>query len=174
MSFSINLGSGRIGLPQIEKARAMIVRKLRLKRGWSQSQLAEMAGVTTRTIQRIERGHRSSMETNKALASVFEVDLSLLQPEDEHMQDETELKADEQKALFYAKRVKEFYEFLVTYILMAIVFITLFHSEPVVYIILGGLGAGLIVQGLTAFEIISFMSPGWERRLAERKLGRKL
>ncbi|WP_198677174.1 helix-turn-helix transcriptional regulator [Aliidiomarina iranensis] len=30
----------------------MIVRKLRLKRGWSQSQLAEMAGVTTRTIQR--------------------------------------------------------------------------------------------------------------------------
>jgi XRE family transcriptional regulator, regulator of sulfur utilization len=34
----------------------MIVRKLRLKRGWSQSQLAEMAGVTTRTIQRIEQG----------------------------------------------------------------------------------------------------------------------
>ena len=26
----------------------MIVRKLRLKRGWSQSQLVEMAGVTTR------------------------------------------------------------------------------------------------------------------------------
>lgn len=27
----------------------MIVRKMRLERGWSQSQLAEMAGVTTRT-----------------------------------------------------------------------------------------------------------------------------
>lgn len=49
----------------------MIVRKLRLKNGWSQSQLAEMAGVTTRTIQRIEQGHRPSMETSKSLAAVF-------------------------------------------------------------------------------------------------------
>ena len=34
----------------------MIVRKLRLQRGWSQEQLAEMSGLSTRTIQRIERG----------------------------------------------------------------------------------------------------------------------
>jgi transcriptional regulator with XRE-family HTH domain len=93
----------------------MIVRKLRLKKGWSQSQLAEMAGVTTRTIQRIEQGNRPSMETCKALASVFEVDLSLLQPEGEQMHTETELtgaelKADEREALLYAKRMKEFYE----------------------------------------------------------------
>jgi XRE family transcriptional regulator, regulator of sulfur utilization len=152
----------------------MIVRKLRLKRGWSQSQLAEMAGVTTRTIQRIEQGHRPSMETCKALASVFEVDLSLLQPEDERMQTETELKADEQLALLYAKRMKEFYEFLITYVVLAAVFLVVFHGEPVVYIVFAGLGVGLIVQGLIAFEVVSFMSPGWERRLAERKLGRKL
>lgn len=152
----------------------MIVRKLRLKRGWSQSQLAEMAGVTTRTIQRIEQGHRPSMETCKALASVFEVDLSLLQPEDEQMDNETVLKVDEQYALLYAKRMKEFYEFLITYVVMAAVFLVVFHGEPVVYIVFAGLGIGLIVQGLIAFEVVSFMSPGWERRLAERKLGRKL
>lgn len=152
----------------------MIVRKLRLKRGWSQSQLAEMAGVTTRTIQRIEQGHRPSIETCKALASVFEVDLSLLQPEDEKMHSETQLKADEQQALLYAKRMKEFYEFLITYVVLAIVFLIAFHGEPVVYIIFAGLGVGLIAQGLIAFEVVSFMSPGWEKRLAERKLGRKL
>ena len=117
----------------------MIVRKLRLKKGWSQSQLAEMAGVTTRTIQRIEQGHRPSMETCKALASVFEVDLSLFQPEDEQMQNETELKMDEQRALLYAKRMKEFYEFLITYVVMAVVFLFVFHGEPVVYIIFAGL-----------------------------------
>jgi XRE family transcriptional regulator, regulator of sulfur utilization len=152
----------------------MIVRKLRLKRGWSQNQLAEMTGVTTRTIQRIEQGHRPSMETCKALASVFEVDLSLLQPEDETMQIETELKADEQQALLYAKRMKEFYEFLFTYVVLAAVFLVVFKGFTLVYIIFAGLGVGLIVQGLIAFEVVSFMSPEWERKLAERKLGRKL
>ncbi len=153
----------------------MIVRKLRLKKGWSQSQLAEMAGVTTRTIQRIEQGHNPSMETCKALASVFEVDLSLLlQPEEVTMQNDTELKMDEQKALLYAKRMKEFYEYLITYVVMAAVFITVAYDEPVIYVIFGGLGVGLIVQGLIAFEVVSFMSPNWERKLAERKLGRKL
>ncbi|HSC68898.1 MAG TPA: helix-turn-helix domain-containing protein [Cellvibrio sp.] len=152
----------------------MIVRKLRLKRGWSQNQLAEMAGVTTRTIQRVEQGHRPSMETCKALASVFEVDLSLLQPEDEQMQNETELKADEQQALLYAKRMKEFYEFLLMYLFMAAVFFVVFPSHPVLYIVFGALGVGVVAQGLIAFEVISFLSPDWERKLAERKLGRKL
>lgn len=152
----------------------MIVRKLRLKRGWSQNQLAEMAGVTPRTIQRIEQGHRPSMETCKALASVFEVELSLLQPEDEQMQNETKLKADEQLALLYAKRMKEFYEFLFTYVVLAAVFLVVFHGFTLVYIIFAALGVGLVVQGLIAFEVVSFMSPEWERRLAERRLGRKL
>jgi transcriptional regulator with XRE-family HTH domain len=152
----------------------MIVRKLRLKKGWTQSQLAELAGVTTRTIQRVEQGHQPSLETSKALASVFEVDLSLLQPEDKQMQNETELRLDEQRVLQYAKRMKEFYEFLITYVVLAAVFLVIFHGEPVIYVIFGGLGVGLILQGLIAFEVVSFMSPGWERRLAERKLGRKL
>lgn len=90
------------------------------------------------------------------------------------MQNETELKADEQLALLYAKRMKEFYEFLITYVVLAAVFLVVFRGEAVVYIIFAGLGVGLIVQGLIAFEVVSFMSPGWERRLAERKLGRKL
>ncbi len=152
----------------------MIIRKLRLKRGWSQAQLAEMAGVTTRTIQRLEHGHRASLETYKALAAVFEVELSTLKPEDTEVDNDTNLKPDEQVALQYARRMKEFYEFLVTYVVLAAVFLFVFRGEPIVYIIFGGLGVALIVQGLMAFEVISFMSPNWERRLAEKKLGRKL
>lgn len=38
----------------------MIIRKLRLQRGWSQEQLAELTGLSTRTIQRIERGQPCS------------------------------------------------------------------------------------------------------------------
>ena len=90
------------------------------------------------------------------------------------MNNDTELKVDEQYALLYAKRMKEFYEFLVTYLILAAVFLVVFHGVSIVYIIFAALGVGLIVQGLIAFEVISFMSPDLERRLAERKLGRKL
>ncbi len=50
----------------------MIIKKLRLDRGWSQEDLAETSGVSVRTIQRIENGGRASLETLKCLAAVFE------------------------------------------------------------------------------------------------------
>jgi len=90
------------------------------------------------------------------------------------MNNATELKTDEQYALMYAKRMKAFYESLVTYLVIAAVFLVAFHGQPVVYLVIAGVGIGVIVQGLVAFELISFMSPGWERKMAERKLGRKL
>lgn len=63
----------------------MIVRKLRLQRGWSQEQLAEFSGLSIRTIQRIERGQRAGLDTLKSLAAVFEVPLTSLQPEERTM-----------------------------------------------------------------------------------------
>ena len=55
----------------------MIVRKLRLKNGWSQSRLAEMAGVTTRTIQRIEQGQPEGPKKRR-FALVFRPLLAVL------------------------------------------------------------------------------------------------
>ena len=59
----------------------MIIRKLRLQNGWSQEQLAEMCGLSVRTIQRAERGQTSSTETLKAIAAVFEVNFTSLAEE---------------------------------------------------------------------------------------------
>ena len=157
----------------------MIVRKLRLKRGWTQNELAEMAGVTSRTIQRIEGGHTPGLETARALAAVFEVDLNLIRPEDSDMQHdipqiEKDITAEEQAALLYAKRIKNFYEQLITYVVIAAVFLVVFHGEWVIYVILGSIGVAVAIQGLIAYEVVSFMNPNWERKLAEKKLGRKL
>lgn len=52
------------------------VREYRLARAWSQEQLAEMAGLSTRTIQRIENGDPPSLETLSALAAVFEINVT--------------------------------------------------------------------------------------------------
>ncbi|XXD09582.1 helix-turn-helix domain-containing protein [Klebsiella sp. R445] len=52
------------------------VKQLRLQRAWSQEQLAELTGVSVRTIQRIENGDRPALETLSALAAVFEVNVA--------------------------------------------------------------------------------------------------
>ena len=152
----------------------MIVRKLRLKRGWSQTQLAEMAGVTSRTIQRLEQGQKPSMETAKALASVFEVDLSVFQTEDSTMSDDNALKNDEQEAITYGKKVKEFYEQLISYFVIVPVFLVVFWGNTFVYTVLGGVGIGMIIYGLITFEVIHILSPNIERKIVEKRLGRKL
>ena len=56
----------------------MLVYKLRLQKGWSQEQLADLSGLSVRTIQRIENGQAASVESLKSLASVFEVDFNTL------------------------------------------------------------------------------------------------
>lgn len=152
----------------------MIVKKLRLKRGWSQTQLAEMVGVTSRTIQRLEQGQSPSLETSKALASVFEVDLSVFQAEDSTMNKEEILKNDEQEAIQYGKRVKEFYEQLISYFVISLIFLVVFGGDAFIYMVLGGVGVCLIIHGLITFEVIHILSPNIERKLVEKRLGRKL
>lgn len=56
------------------------IRALRLERAWSQEQLAEIAGLSVRTIQRLEQGQPASLETTKALAASFDVPASRFQP----------------------------------------------------------------------------------------------
>jgi len=71
------------------------IKKLRLERHWSQEQLAEMSGLSTRTIQRIESGQNADFETLKSLASVFEINLSSLNKKEEEEQLRIEEKRNE-------------------------------------------------------------------------------
>ena len=153
----------------------MIVRKLRLQQGWSQDQLAELMDVNVRTVQRLERGHKPSLETARALASVFEVDISSFNLEDTKMPEKAELKQDEKEAIEYAKAAKEFIHGLIAYVVIAVVFFAVYgFDRPLLYWVFLGVGAGLATQALFTFEIIRFPFQGWEKRIAERRLGRKL
>ena len=119
----------------------MIVRKLRLRHGWSQDRLAELTDVSVRTIQRIERGHKPSLETANALAAVFEVDVTTFITEHETManlekhqptQSNESLEPDEARALDYAKNVKDFLSGLIAYVILAIAFFStcLLYTSP--------------------------------------------
>ncbi|MFM2483583.1 helix-turn-helix domain-containing protein [Celerinatantimonas yamalensis] len=51
----------------------MYVKEWRLYRGWTQQQLAELSGLSVRTIARIEQGQSASLESINALLAVFEL-----------------------------------------------------------------------------------------------------
>lgn len=50
----------------------MTLKDMRRAKGWSQDQLAEISGVSVRTIQRLEKGELPALETQKAIAAAFE------------------------------------------------------------------------------------------------------
>ena len=54
------------------------VKQLRNQRSWSQDQLASVSGLSLRTIQRIENRRTCSLDSKRALAAVFEVDVEEL------------------------------------------------------------------------------------------------
>ena len=54
------------------------VRRWRDARGWSQEHLAEAAGISLRTAQRIERGEKAARESIMPLAAAFGVDVAAL------------------------------------------------------------------------------------------------
>lgn len=52
---------------------AQLIKQARTKHCWSQQQLADMAGLSLRTLQRVEKSATASLETIKSLAAVLEI-----------------------------------------------------------------------------------------------------
>jgi len=55
-----------------------LLKKLRKEKAWSQEELALACGISLRTIQRIEKDGKASLESKKALASAFDINVSEL------------------------------------------------------------------------------------------------
>lgn len=59
----------------------MSFRAIREQRRLSQERVAEMSGLSLRTVQRVEAGHRVSYASLRALAATFEIDVDRLERE---------------------------------------------------------------------------------------------
>lgn len=155
----------------------MLIQKLRLQRGWSQEQLAEVSGLSVRTIQRLERGHPGSLESMNALAAVFEIDLNRLK-EPAMDTPRSDLPPDEALALAHVRKVKSFYVHLTQYLIVIPILagINLYGYPQYLWFVWPALGWGMGVaaHGLSVFNAVPFLNGDWERRQVEKHLGRKL
>jgi transcriptional regulator with XRE-family HTH domain len=62
-----------------------LILSLRKQRSWSQDELAVSSGLNLRTVQRIERSGVASLQSRKALAAAFDIDVSDLDLQEESM-----------------------------------------------------------------------------------------
>jgi transcriptional regulator with XRE-family HTH domain len=157
----------------------MRIQKLRLKRGWSQRQLADASGLSVRTVQRVENGQPASTETLKSLAAVFEVDFSTLDPEQTMATSAaTPAERQEEEAFRYVRKLRGFYLHLLQYVVvcLALVAVNLIASPryPWVLWVIGGWGLGVALHAFRVFRPAWFLGPQWERQQVEKRLGRSL
>jgi transcriptional regulator with XRE-family HTH domain len=152
----------------------MSIQKMRLKRGWSQQLLADVSGLSLRTVQRIESGGPPSLETLKSLASVFETSVEDLQGTPEMTTTAPVDSASEAAALKYGRDLRKFVMHSTVYVLVcsSILAVNLWLAPdqlaaPFVWLI-WGIGLAIHAAGTFVFNGV------WERRQVERKLGRPL
>lgn len=163
----------------------MLIKKLRLQKGWSQEQLADISDLSARTIQRLERGENASLETLKSLASVFEIDVAELSAhylldnkEEPIMQPDAQLTYDEAQAIEKVKEIKGLYIHMIIFaIVISGIWVLNFITSPnIIWAIWPTLGWGLGVAGhaIGVLDIPFLFGADWEKKQIEKRLGRKL
>lgn len=162
----------------------MLIQKLRLQRGWSQQQLADLSGLSVRTIQRLEKGQDASTESLKSLAAVFEIDFSQLQRIDMNTGSQvltpamTGITQEEMLAFNHVRKLKGFYIHLTQYLLIipTLFAINLWTNDHYIWAVWPALGWGLslLIHSLVVFERFSPVGADWEKKQVEKLLGRKI
>ncbi len=154
----------------------MKLRKLRLERGWSQETLAELSGLSVRTVQRIERGHKASLESLQALAATLDINLAEISMAAELYPTET-LTPEEEDAMAYVRDIKGFYQHLAQYLVvnLVLVLLNLWYTPDNFWAIwpILGWGLGVAFHGIAVFEvfeIVGLFGADWEKRQIKRRL----
>jgi len=141
------------------------VRKIRIERHWSQDQLAEMSGLSVRTIQRIENGENAGLESLKSLAAVFEFNI-----EDSNTKEEiVQIKIEEE----YVRKVKRFYKLLGIAILSLLIpFIVAVDDSSNWIVVFWIIFFWALVLGIYSLITFDFFGEEWKRKIINKKFNK--
>ena len=149
-----------------------MIRQLRVGKGISQEELAQMADISVRTLQRVESGDKPSLETARSLASALDVSLDTIRgltpvaPALNH------------DAVAHVKKLRGFYFHLAQYgVIITVLFvINMSTSASHLWFLYPALGWGI---GLLfhAARVFAWLPPAlgsqWERRQIEKYLDKQ-
>lgn len=142
------------------------IKKMRLDRHWSQDQLAEMSGLSIRTIQRIENGENAGLESLKSLAAVFEINIA----DSDKKQELEQIRKEEE----YVQNVKGFYKLLTIAMLSLIVPLILAISDSSNWNIFLWIALSWVaLLGIYSLNIFDFFGDEWKRKLIKNKFKKK-
>ena len=142
------------------------IKEMRLERHWSQEQLAEMSGLSIRTIQRIENGENAGLESLKSLAAVFEINIT-----DSDKKEEMEQIRKEEE---YVQNVKGLYKLLAVAILSLVVpFIIAVNDSSSWNIFLWILLSWGVILGIYSLNVFDFFGDEWKRKLIKNRFKKK-
>ena len=142
------------------------IKKLRLKRHWSQDQLSEMSGLSIRTIQRIENGENAGLESLKSLAAVFEINIADSDKKEEIKQ----IRKEEE----YVQNLKGFYKLLAIALLSLLVpFILAVNDSSLWSVFLWILLSWGVLLGIYSLNIFDFFGEEWKRKMVNKKFKKK-
>ncbi|PHS16867.1 MAG: hypothetical protein COA86_11440 [Kangiella sp.] len=135
------------------------LKKMRLELKWSQEKLAELSGLSIRTIQRIENGETASIESLAALSSVFQVNF--------YSGEGSEQKEIEES---YIEGIKSFYLILGLAVFSLIFPFATAISEPDNWFAFAMMALGwIILLAIIYFKTFDVFGDDWKKRQIEKK-----
>ena len=142
------------------------IKKMRLERHWSQDQLAEMSGLSIRTIQRIENGENAGLESLKSLGAVFEINI-----EDSDKKKEIEQIRKEEE---YIQNVRGFYKlFAVAVLSLVAPFIIAINDSTSWSVFLWLLLSWGMIIGIYSLNVFDLFGEEWKRKIINNKFKKK-
>ena len=146
------------------------LKKMRLERHWSQEQLAEMSGLSIRTIQRIENGENAGLETLKALAAVFETNIN----NSDKKSDMEQVRKEEE----YIQKLKGFYKLLALAIVNLAIFLFIAIADSDTdsegwWVFLYMVITWVVILGAYSLNSFDFFGEEWKRKMIEKKFKKK-
>ncbi|WP_237276469.1 XRE family transcriptional regulator [Tenacibaculum ovolyticum] len=140
------------------------IKEMRLERHWSQDQLAEMSGLSIRTIQRIENGENAGLESLKSLAAVFETNII---DSDKNV----ELK-QLRKEEAYIQNLKGFYKLTgIAVLSLVLPFILAINDSTLWSVFLWILLSWIVLIGGYSLNVFDFFGEEWKRKVIDSKFG---